>query len=116
MGTWDNFILENAQIFSSACFSWCSVNILAKQVHGNIGIRGSNAKKLNRDERVNIPAKEVCFFFEFEFELFRVQTVCFTQHFPLLSFVKYHIISSRRYTQVIAQYLEMDRGVQQWSS
>lgn len=38
-----------------------------------------------------------------------MQTVCFTQHFPLLSSVKYHIISSRRYTQVIAQYLEMDR-------
>ena len=56
---------ENTQIFSSACFGWCSVNILAKEVHRNIGIRGSNGKKQNRDERVNIPAKEVLFFFFF---------------------------------------------------
>ena len=52
-----------------------------------------------------------CFFFLFlfEFQLLRVQTVGFTQHFPLLSSVKYNMISHRRYTQVIAQCSEMDR-------
>ena len=43
------------------------------------------------------------------------QTVWFTEHFPLLSSVKYTMISSRRYTRVIAQCLEMDReGCGSW--
>ena len=92
MGTWDNFILENAQIFSSACFSWCSVNILAKQVHGNIGIRGSNAKKLNRDESVNIPAKEVLFFSFFSLNLSLSSSGC--RQFVSLSISRYSALSN----------------------